>query len=529
MSTNERFEDLFARATEDISTFLWAAESLLKPPPGYEPDHILVLALLSRSRARTALTLVPEAPGEEYRACREKLLKIKDEAEELLARFADSPAIDLRSMEARVDQLSESLMRIKDISEDSILFGAEQEAGAESKDLVHSFLLRFNALSIAVGELSGPPFSDLDLGGLPERLDVLENDFRQNPQCLGAVSDLLPRIAEREYDRAPWWLSLPRNPEPYPEDVSISPFAPYADELRQEGAQAPRDCPQTGRVIALALGEAAPGEGGSTREHIAVCHGCRGLFLDVMALSGTTPPEPAPDIWAEACPGLSKKTGRRPSPFIPAIPSKNLSSARWPFAALFLLLSAITVISAMYGRTLLPVGREAGTGGKKEAVRTTDRAFRPEARVFAPGSRELAIKVVGRRRRGVAMGGLIAGYTEFATAPGQVMKSGDGFRISFVTDKASHAYVFFWGSGGDIRPLMRGSFEANHAVTIPGGNGWYYLDDRVGTETIWIFLARKEIPDFDAKLSRLEKAGPQGIPDLFPGVSPFSFSIRHES
>lgn len=529
MSTNERFEDLFARATEDISTFLWAAESLLKPPPGYEPDHILVLALLSRSRARTALALLPEAPGEEYRDCREKLIKIRDKAEGLLSRFAASPSIDLRRMEARADHLSESLRRIRDISEDSILFGAGQEAGAESKDLVHSFLLRFNALSIAVGELSGPPFSDLDLGGLPERLYALENDFRQNPHCLSAVSDILPRIAEREYDRAPWWLSLPRNPEPYPEDVSISPFAPYADELRQEGAQAPRDCPQVGRVIALALGEAAPGEAGSTREHIAVCHGCRRLFLDVMALSGTAPPEPAPDIWAEACPGLSKKRGRRPSPVIPAITSSKLSSARWPFAALFLLVSAVTLISAMYGRSLLPVGR--GTGGleETEAARGSDRAFRPEAKVFAPGPREMAIKVVGRRRKGVAMGGLIAGYTEFAAAPGQAMKSGDGFRISFVTDKASHAYVFFWGSGGDIRPLMRGSFEANHAVTIPGGSGWYYLDDHVGTETIWILLANREIPDFDARLSRLEEAGPEGIKDLFPGVSPFSFSIRHES
>ncbi|MBI5844017.1 MAG: hypothetical protein HZB23_05020 [Deltaproteobacteria bacterium] len=529
MSTNERWEDLFARSTEDISNFLWAAESLLKPPPGYEPDHLLVVALLSRFRARTALALLPDAPADEYQALMLKLLKLKDKAEAALARFARATAMDVRGIEARIDLLGESLKRIKDMTEDSILFGAPPEAENESKDMIHAFLLRFNALSIAVGELSAPPFSELDLGNLPERLNELENDFRMNSHCLGAVSDLLPRMAEREYNRAPWWLTPPKNPAPFPEDVASSPFAPYADELRQEGAEAARDCPQAGRVIALALGEAAPGEEASTREHVVVCHGCRRLFLDVMALSGAAPSEPAPDIWAEAWPEARKKPRLPLLPAIPMRPVRGLSSARWPFAALFLLVSAITIISAIFGRSLLPVGRPTAPAVKPETAQVPYAASQAAGRVFEPGPRELAIKVMGKRRKGVAMGGLIAGYTEFAASPGQVMKSRDGFRISFVTNKASHAYVFFWGSAGDIRPLMRGSFDANHAVTIPGGDGWYYLDDHAGLETIWIFLSEKEIPDFDQRLLSLEKADPNSISTLFPEAQPFSFSIRHEA
>lgn len=534
MSANEHWENLFARSTEDVSTYQWAAEALLNPPAAYEPDYLVVLALCSRCRARAALVRVSGAPGEVYAKSIETLNNIWGRAEDILSGFAGQPDFFSEQLKNRVDYLAASLSRIRAATEDRILFGAEEEAIAEHRDMIHAFVLRFTTLSLAANELLKPPFSEINFAELSDSIKRLEDDFRNNSHCLCAITDLLPRMVEREYDHSPWWLNAPPEMAAFPEDVARSPFAPYADELRQEGAQAPRDCSQAGRVIALALGELAPPEAAAAREHVVMCHGCRRLFLDVMALSGAAPTEPAPDIWNEALRSVKQNEPGEKWPKLKIRTGRRLSSARWPFAALFLLVSAIAVISSIYGRQIVSFGRSAAPPDKNAITAqshgpVTGPGQNSEQATFAPGPRKVALKITGRRRKGVAMGGLLTEYTEFIAMPGQTMKTGDEFKISFILNKASYAYLFFWGSAGDLRPLLRGSFNPNNAVTVPGGMEWYYLDAHPGIETIIILVSNKEIKDFDARLNKMARMDQSEIQKHFPDAQPFSFSINHEA
>ena len=528
MNRNERWEELFSQSTEDVSTYLWAARALSRPPEGYAPDYLLVLALCSRSRARAALSRTAGAPGGEYSPYCERLNALWTRAEDALSRAAARPEADLAGLSERLAALGGNFRRVRERVNDKTLFGvSDDETDRELRDLVHGFVMGFTAVSLALEELSRPPFTGLDLAGLTLRFKELESEFRDQAGCLAAVSDLLPVLVEREYGRTAWWLAEPREPAPFPAEVALSPFAPYADELRQEGAEAPRDCPQAARVVALALGELSASAAAEAREHVVVCHGCRRLFLDVMGISGETPHDPPPDVWAEACREGARPPGGREAGAASPKPPRALrfSSARWPFAAMLLLVSALVVLSLLMGRPLLPLGRTAKPAPASAPADAPAVTLPPET-VFEQGPRKVALKITGRVKKGAAMGGLITGYTEFDLAPGGALHSGDGFRISVVVNKPSHLYVIFRGSAGDVRPLMRGAFQPDRAVTLPGRKGWFFMDSNTGTETVWILASAREIAGFDKKLSGL--SGDVNLGTVFPEAQAFSFSFRHE-
>lgn len=105
--------------------------------------------------------------------------------------------------------------------------------------------------------------------------------------------------------------------------------------------------------------------------------------------------------------------------------------------------------------------------------------------------------------------------SEFRPLPqGEVVVSGDEFKIALVVDRAAYAYVFHRGSGGEWACLFPSSeapeiganpLEPGREYWLPGAGQGYTLDQTPGREETFVFLGDNPHPG-------LEKWALAGVP-----------------
>jgi len=121
--------------------------------------------------------------------------------------------------------------------------------------------------------------------------------------------------------------------------------------------------------------------------------------------------------------------------------------------------------------------------------------------------------LTARREKSVSA----AGATEYEPVrflPGATLKTGDQFRINFMTDGDGYVYVINFDSQGKALIIFPhpeagagNQVKAGQTYEIPSSPAsWYYLDDAKGQETLYIVASPFPIPNLDSLVSDLKQS-----------------------
>ncbi|MEW5733330.1 MAG: DUF4384 domain-containing protein [Thermodesulfobacteriota bacterium] len=520
---NAAFEDLFSRATEDVSAFRWACFHFSDPPEGYDPGYLLLLALASRSRARMALSRAAQAdPG--YQEHAGKLARMFGVAEtehaRLRAELGPSFAALVReALDRESHRLSRNLSLVNETGADADLFGVDPTSYEGFTDGAHAFVLEFSDLARARSELALLENGQGENGA--GRFAKLEQEFAASFGYFAPVADLMAGARSREYGDDPWWLSRAPDPAEVPRrGISEAEADIFREAFRREAETAAGDCPRAPEAIAFALSEIGPEAGRSIMAHAAVCRYCRRLIVDVSSCESGEGPGPPP---ADAEPALEAGLEERFPFHLPPRPSGLRRAA-----------AALAVVLAVFLLAVL------GTNALRKAEKPPEAAALPEdpvsrlpiPRLIAPlvqGLRTGEISVSARRHRGMYLGGVVTGFSVFPVAQDGQLKSGDEFRIHVSVKPESYVYVFFHDSSGKISALASAKLPAGKTLTLPDRDAWFSLDKHPGTETIWLLAVNRPLLRFEARLELLEALGIGAIDKIFPDIAKTSLTFRHEA
>lgn len=105
---------------------------------------------------------------------------------------------------------------------------------------------------------------------------------------------------------------------------------------------------------------------------------------------------------------------------------------------------------------------------------------------------------------------------EFEERPikdGDVIRSGEGFRVEVETDQDAHVYVVLHHTNGRVRLLFpapgasaSGALEGGKRHTLPSTNQWFPLDEETGMETVFVLASREPIEAMPRLLQSLRDA-----------------------
>jgi len=119
----------------------------------------------------------------------------------------------------------------------------------------------------------------------------------------------------------------------------------------------------------------------------------------------------------------------------------------------------------------------------------------------------LSMNVIGQRKE------LDGSYTEVIVREGSVLQSRDHFQVHVETNRSSHIYVLLFDSEGSASQLFPdpkieqpGFVEAGRKIAIPDRDLWFWLDERPGTETVYVVASEQPMTDIRGLLNKMDKA-----------------------
>ncbi|HWR57322.1 MAG TPA: DUF4384 domain-containing protein [Thermodesulfovibrionales bacterium] len=128
------------------------------------------------------------------------------------------------------------------------------------------------------------------------------------------------------------------------------------------------------------------------------------------------------------------------------------------------------------------------------------------------GGIHLEYSLKARRKSGVQKG--VTNYEDIKFYPGDTLKSGDQFKIHFMTDNDGYVYVINFDSSGKVQTIFPhpdigsdNKVRARQRYVLPPSKKWYFLDEVKGKETMYIIAVPFPIRNLDALLSDLRKGG----------------------
>lgn len=119
---------------------------------------------------------------------------------------------------------------------------------------------------------------------------------------------------------------------------------------------------------------------------------------------------------------------------------------------------------------------------------------------------------VKARRPKTSSGGNGLEYDPIKFSQGSLLKTGDQFKISFMTDSDAFVYVINFDGSGKSQIIFPHP-EAGATNFVKGGQtyeipsspaSWYYLDEVKGHETLYVIASPFKIPNLDALVSDLK-------------------------
>jgi len=293
MSGELNMEELFERATEDVSGYRWAVEKWIEggEEEAFPRDYLLILLLGGRSRARRALdALKSRKPPESYGRYGDRLASMFEGAEEKLrATVIEKIPAALEEQAPRFEQrlrlLGKGLDRVKGMAEDRESLDDSEEADEELREEAHDFLLRFLDLALFKEEAESVarPKATEGFASFRNSFEELDRRFHDGFSSFAEVADLVETVRHAEYGLDRWFLEAPSPAEPeYFGDEEVESFAgklarvfpPF--DLRTASPCSPED---EMKAVACALGELPATEHISVRRHLLGCRSCLELFL----------------------------------------------------------------------------------------------------------------------------------------------------------------------------------------------------------------------------------------------------------
>jgi CHAT domain-containing protein len=104
-------------------------------------------------------------------------------------------------------------------------------------------------------------------------------------------------------------------------------------------------------------------------------------------------------------------------------------------------------------------------------------------------------------------------YTEVIVREGSLLQSRDHFQVHVETNRPSHIYVLLFDSEGSASQLFPdpkieqpGFVEGGRKVAIPDKDLWFWLDERPGTETVYVLASEQPMTDIRGLLNKMDRA-----------------------
>lgn len=101
-------------------------------------------------------------------------------------------------------------------------------------------------------------------------------------------------------------------------------------------------------------------------------------------------------------------------------------------------------------------------------------------------------------------------WEEVIVEDGGILRSGDNLQIHFKANADCYLYVLLLDSQGRVSLLfpvqkikMANQVKADQDYTIPPGDLWFFLDDKTGTETIYLLASYAPMSQLDKLLSEI--------------------------
>lgn len=101
-------------------------------------------------------------------------------------------------------------------------------------------------------------------------------------------------------------------------------------------------------------------------------------------------------------------------------------------------------------------------------------------------------------------------WEEVIVEDGGILRSGDNLQIHFKAIADCYLYILLLDSQGrvsllfpDQRIKMANQVRADQDYTIPPGDLWFFLDDKTGTETIYLLASYAPMSQLDKLLSEI--------------------------
>jgi S1-C subfamily serine protease/CHAT domain-containing protein len=160
-----------------------------------------------------------------------------------------------------------------------------------------------------------------------------------------------------------------------------------------------------------------------------------------------------------------------------------------------LLLVALLVLGIFFGKKTKTPQQPATS-----AVQT--------AAVPAAETLEVKMNIIGQREEPDRS------VSEVLIREGGILQSQDNFQVHVNTNKDAHVYLIIFDSMGQAQLLfpdpkigMGNMFKAGIDYTIPSEGKWFWLDENVGTETIYVLASLAPLEDISALLKKMESIG----------------------
>ncbi|HEX9879827.1 MAG TPA: CHAT domain-containing protein [Candidatus Binatia bacterium] len=104
-------------------------------------------------------------------------------------------------------------------------------------------------------------------------------------------------------------------------------------------------------------------------------------------------------------------------------------------------------------------------------------------------------------------------YTEVLINEGSVLRSYDNFQVHLETNRPGYVYILIYDSKGQAGQLFPdpkihqpGFVPGDLKVTVPAKDLWFWLDEQMGTETIYVLASEEPLSDIRGLLEKMEAA-----------------------
>ena len=150
-------------------------------------------------------------------------------------------------------------------------------------------------------------------------------------------------------------------------------------------------------------------------------------------------------------------------------------------------------------------GNLKSKGGTAEAVEKA-KTGKPEI----TGGIRLDYSLTARRKIEAPRG--MTTYENIKFYPGATLRSGDQFKIQFVTDNDGYVYVINFDPTGKVQTIfphpevgVDNRVRAGQRYELPPSSSWYFMDEVKGKETMYIIAAPFPVRNLDALLLDLKR------------------------